>query len=592
MLKKKAGQPVLAEVISILLLYVALIIMILIFAGKLLSDISAEASLSRLKVLGFSLVLPLFLIASIIINIARLVKQKRNKTPGSSFKAKLLIFFTFISFLSAIPQGILSLSFINTAMDSWFSSGTGKALENGLQFAMDYNKLVSGELESFSKSRIYENILTRMLDTPESMWSTIKSIHPMISTLEIYDPEGELVLKEGEGDFSSEGISKSLRNGVVSRYRQKDRTALRIQKDFDINGRKYSAVLSSALPDNFDTNAGNITRIIQLYSRFEYFYGKLFVVLILFFVYFSLPILLLSILSSFLLSDEIIKPIVHLEEAISRVIEGDFSYRILTKQKDDLANLVNSFNKMVGELDQSRQNLVQNEKVSAWQEIAQRMAHEIKNPLTPIKLSAQRILKKFNESPSSLEKVLPSSTDAIINEVENLTKLIEQFRDFAKMPVPNPVKISLRDFLGQIIPLYSGSFPDTDIDISGVNDVSLWADPDLLKSVFSNLLSNAIESFENGKGKITIQGDEITKGNSRFCRIQIQDNGAGISSELKKKIFNPYFTTKEGGTGLGLPIVERIISEHNGRIWLESEEGTGTTFFIDLPSGNTGKEYI
>ncbi len=592
MIKRKAGQPVLAEVISILLLYIALIIMILIFAGRLLSDISAEASLERLKILGFSLVLPIFLIASIVINIIRLVKQKKNKTPGASFKAKLLVFFTFLSLLSAVPQGILSLSFINTALNSWFSSGTGEALENGLEFALDYNKHLSSELQSFSKSRIYENILTGMMDSPDRMWSTILSVHPMISTLEIYGSEGNLIIKKGDESLSSLGISMSLSEGVVSRYTQKDRTALKIQRDFTKDGRKYSAVISAALPKNFDAKASNITRIMQLYSRFEFFYNKLFAVLILFFVYFSLPILLLSILTSFLLSDEIIKPIVHLEEAISRVIEGDFSYRILTKQKDDLANLVNSFNKMVSELDQSRQNLVQNEKVSAWQEIAQRMAHEIKNPLTPIKLSAQRILKKFNESPESLENILPASTDAIIKEVENLTKLIEQFRDFAKMPVPNPSKINLREYLEQIIPLYSGSFPGVDIDISGVTDVSLMADPDLLKSVFSNLLSNAIESLKGGKGRIVIQADEIVKGNSRYCRIQIQDDGIGMNSDIRKKIFNPYFTTKEGGTGLGLPIIERIISEHSGRIWLESEEGTGTTFFMDLPSANKDKEYV
>lgn len=592
MIKRKAGQPVLAEVISILLLYIALIIMILIFAGRLLSDISAEASFERLKFLGFSLVLPLFLIASIVINIIRLVKQKKNKTPGASFKAKLLVFFTFLSLLSAVPQGILSLSFINTALSSWFSSGTGEALENGLEFALDYNKHLSSELQSFSKSRIYENILTGMLDSPDRMWSTILSVHPMISTLEIYGSEGNLITKRGDESLSSLGISMSLSDGVVSRYTQKDRTALKIQRDFTKDGRKYSAVISAALPKNFDAKASNITRIIQLYSRFEFFYNKLFVVLILFFVYFSLPILLLAILTSFLLSDEIIKPIAHLEEAITRVIEGDFSYRILTKQKDDLANLVKSFNKMVSELDQSRQNLVQNEKVSAWQEIAQRMAHEIKNPLTPIKLSAQRILKKFNESPESLENILPASTDAIISEVENLTKLIEQFRDFAKMPVPNPTKINLQEYLEQIILLYSGSFPGVDIDISGVTDVSLMADPDLLKSVFSNLLSNAIESLKSGKGRIVIQADEIVKGNSRYCRIQIQDDGIGMKPEIRKKIFNPYFTTKEGGTGLGLPIIERIISEHNGRIWLESEEGTGTTFFMDLPSANRDKEYV
>ncbi len=592
MIKRKSGRPEFAGVVSILLLYIVLIILILIFAGRLLSDVSTDVSFSRLKYLALSLVLPLFLIVNIIVNIIKLIKQRREKAPGAAFKAKLLIYFTFISLLSSIPQGILALTFINTAMDSWFSSGTGEALNHGLDMALDYNKLVSREIKSFSKSRIFDNILSQIFKSPERMWTDITTIHPMIDSLEIYDSSGRRVLGFGDRESSSSGFTKTLPDGTVSRYRQGKDTVLRIRRNFTDNGMRYYAVLGTTLPENFDANAGRITRAIQTYSRFESFYSKFFLVLILFFIYFSLPILLLSILTSFILSDEIIKPIVHLEEAINRVIDGDFSHRILSKQKDDLANLVNSFNIMVSELDQSRQNLVQNEKVSAWQEIAQRMAHEIKNPLTPIKLSAQRILKKYREDRNSFDNILEPSIDAIICEVENLTKLIQQFRDFAKMPVPNLKEVNIKTRLEQIITLYSGSFPEVDIDISGVKDVSLTADPDLLKSMFSNLISNAVEAMNGKAGRITIRTDVITKGTMEYCRIQLHDTGQGMDSVTGGKIFNPYFTTKEGGTGLGLPIVERIVAEHRGRIWFESEKGVGTTFFIDLPIKIRKKERV
>ncbi len=583
MIRKKPAPPLLSGVISILLLYIVLIIMILLFAGKILSDISTGVSLTQLRYLGFSLVLPLFLIVSIIINIIKLIKQKKNKSPGATFKTKLLIFFTFISLLSSIPQGILAISFINTTIESWFSSGTGEAMTGGLQIAIDYNKLVASEIKTFNSSRIYENILDQMFASPDRMWLTLKSIHPMINSLAIFAPGGKAVISRSDGTIADTSFNLTMREGVLSRSKQGKTTILRIYRNFTVNDIRYYAVISTAFPDNFDRYAGSITHALQLYSQFRKFHSAFFLALILFFTYFSLPILLLSILTSFLLSDEIIKPVVHLEEAIGRVMEGDYTHRILSKQKDDLANLVNSFNRMVAELEQSRQSLVQNEKVSAWQEIAQRMAHEIKNPLTPIKLSAQRILKKYREDPESLGKILPSSIDAIIFEVENLTKLIQQFRDFAQMPVSHMVQVNLRKHFEQLVLLYSGSFPEIKVDISGVKDISLTADPDQIKSIFSNIVSNAVDSFKGEKGTIRIRSDEIIKGTITYCRIQIQDTGEGIKAEDKSKVFHPYFTTKEKGTGLGLPIVERIVAEHRGQIWFESERGVGTTFFIDLP---------
>ncbi|MEA1911855.1 MAG: ATP-binding protein, partial [Spirochaetota bacterium] len=303
---------------------------------------------------------------------------------------------------------------------------------------------------------------------------------------------------------------------------------------------------------------------------------------ILFYTYFSLPIILLSILTSFLLSEEIIQPIAHLENAISRVVKGDYSYRILTHSKDDLANLVNSFNDMVSELELSRNNYVHTEKVTAWQEIAQRMAHEVKNPLTPIKLSAQRILKKFKENPESIESILEPAVDAIISEVENLTQLLSQFKDFAKMPSPLQESIWLKDLAEEVSLLYSEPYSRITLDLNSLENTEIKGDRGQIQRVFSNLVSNSFDSITD-KGTVKIRSEIIRKGKMFYCRIMITDTGTGIDPNMKKIIFNPYFTTKEGGTGLGLPIVDRIITDHKGTIWYESEINVGTTFFIELP---------
>ncbi|MCF6335549.1 MAG: ATP-binding protein, partial [Spirochaetales bacterium] len=264
------------------------------------------------------------------------------------------------------------------------------------------------------------------------------------------------------------------------------------------------------------------------------------------------------------------------------VIKGDYTYRILTHSKDDLSNLVNSFNYMVSELELSRNNLAHTEKVTAWQEIAQRMAHEIKNPLTPIKLSAQRILKKYKSSPESMQTILEPAVDVIIKEVDNLTELLSQFKDFARMPTPVREEIHLKNLISEVSLLYSEVSSNITLDLEGIGDIILKGDRNQIQRVFSNLICNSYESIKES-GSVTIRTEGISKGNTYYCRISVTDTGSGIDPDLKKEIFNPYFTTKEGGTGLGLPIVERIVADHKGKIWYESEINVGTTFFIEIP---------
>ncbi len=571
-----------AGLISIISIYILLIILILIFASKVLLEISSNGSFTSLTFIPLAMVLPIFLIATIIFNILKLIRQRRKKQPGSNFKTKLLIFFTFITILSSIPQGILAVSFINTALKSWFSSGTEEALKGGLDIAIEYNRLSMENIAGFRDSIIFENIILNSDFSPDRIWKNIRGSSPAISSITLFDSNGVEIFSRSKENIHINVNLFNLEDGVVTRSKEGNLSILKTRKDFLQGKGNVYAVLTILLPENFDQNAKKITDTLKLFTKNREFQDTFFWIIILFYIYFSLPIILLAILTSFLLSEEIIQPIAYLENAINKVVQGDYSYRILPHSKDDLGNLVNSFNDMVSELELSRNNYVHTEKVTAWQEIAQRMAHEIKNPLTPIKLSAQRILKKYKTDPESIESILEPAVDAIIGEVENLTQLLSQFKDFAKMPSPIKESIQLKSLVTEASLLYSESSSRITLNLDDLEDTELKGDRGQLQRVFSNLISNSFEAISD-TGTVVIRSEINRKGKKYYCRIMITDTGTGIEPEMKKLVFNPYFTTKEGGTGLGLPIVERIVTDHKGIIWYETEREVGTTFFIELP---------
>ncbi len=571
-----------AGLISIVSVYIMLIILVLFFANKVLLEISRGESFSNLVFIPLAMVLPIFLIATIIYNLVKLIRQKRKKQPGSNFKIKLLIIFTFITILSSIPQGILAINFINASVKSWFSSEIEKALRGGLDIAIEFNSSSMRNIAIIRDSFVFENIILSTDSTPDRVWKNINTVFPSISSIGVYDSKNKEIFFRSKNNVYRVLNPNNLENGIVIRSKNGAFSILETRKDFIQDNKQIYTVITVLLPENFDQNAREITKALELFSQNRSFKKNFLSIIILFYTYFSLPIILLSILTSFLLSEEIIQPIVHLEEAIRKVIDGDYSYRIIPHSKDDLADLVNSFNNMVSKVELSRTNLVHTEKVTAWQEIAQRMAHEIKNPLTPIKLSAERILKRYKSDPQSIGTILEPAIDAIISEVENLTQLLSQFNDFSRMPGPVKENLHLRSLVLGTSLLYAESNSDIILDTSGLEDVQIKGDRGQLQRVFSNLISNAFDSI-SGKGVVYIKSRLIRKGDTNYCRIMITDTGQGIATDFKDLIFNPYFTTKEGGTGLGLPIVERIITDHKGIIWFESEPLVGTTFFIELP---------
>jgi two-component system nitrogen regulation sensor histidine kinase NtrY len=222
------------------------------------------------------------------------------------------------------------------------------------------------------------------------------------------------------------------------------------------------------------------------------------------------------------------------------------------------------------------------QRIAAWREVARRIAHEVKNPLTPIQLSAQRLNKRYGEKLGSEDgTVFRECTEMIIKQVEEIKGLVNEFSNFARMPASNPVPADLREIVEEALTLYRGAHKDVEFVFNDSEEMPILnLDKEQIKRVMINLLDNAIEAID-GQGKVTIDlnYDKVLQ----MARIQVTDNGKGISPENKMRLFEPYFSTKKHGTGLGLAIVNSIITDHQGFIRVQDNKPRGVRFIIELP---------
>ncbi len=581
---KRPTSTVSTALVSILLIYLLLIVLVLVFARQIISDVSLESPASYYIVIPTAAILPLFLAAVIALNVVKTLRERKRAKSGAAFKFRLMLFFSFVTIVSSLPQAIFSISFIEIAMSRWFSSPVAEGVEGGVDLVLEYNRERIEGLRTFASSPLLSPLYRAIVDDPQAAWEAVAETSSLIDSMQVFDLEGNEVAFFGDvrGRVLFSRVA-DVREGIMASESTQEFSATRHLRRQRVGTEVFSIVLTSMRPRDFAVKAANLTNSSDTFAQIESFLPVFRITLIIFYGFFSLPLLLLSLLISFLLSEQVIKPIVSLEEATLKVADGDFSYRILGRTGGELATLVDSFNTMMGELERSRYKLLQTEKISAWQEIARRMAHEIKNPLTPIKLSAQRILRRYHEKSDTFGEILEPAVESIIQEVDNLNNLLEEFRTFSRLPAPQIENEHLYSVIQEVLAVYADSYPNIRVSLNNVDQQTvLPLDRGQMRQVFSNLFKNAFEATDE-TGSITVRTDLVRKQNKGYCRIQVQDSGKGIDPEHHGQVFNPYFTTKPDGTGLGLPIVERIIFDHKGQIWFETEKGVGTTFIIDLP---------
>jgi signal transduction histidine kinase len=292
-------------------------------------------------------------------------------------------------------------------------------------------------------------------------------------------------------------------------------------------------------------------------------------------------LIIIGIFLALIVSNYISRPLRILASRISKLSYGKHNEKIEWKRRDEIGQLVEEYNMMIDELVKSADLLARSERETAWREMAKQVAHEIKNPLTPMKLSVQHLERTWNDRSPDWDERLKHFTKTMTEQIESLSAIATEFSDFAQMPVSKPEILDLNEIIANIKALYQNTF-HIQFHFSYDNSVphTILGDRKQLLRVFTNLINNAIQAIEKKEeGIIELDLKAI---NEKFY-LKISDNGGGISSQLSERIFQPNFTTKSGGMGLGLAIVKSIIQGIGGEISYTSVVGDGTTFIIIFP---------
>jgi len=251
--------------------------------------------------------------------------------------------------------------------------------------------------------------------------------------------------------------------------------------------------------------------------------------------------------------------------------------------RDEIALLVNEYNSMMRKVETMATRLARTEREAAWRDIARQVAHEIKNPLTPMKLNIQYLQQAIIANRPDIDKLASKVAGVLIEQIENLNIIASEFSNFAKMPDAVPENINLYEALHTLIELFQKNNNNVKVALASTDrSLLVYIDKSYLIRIFTNLLQNAIQSIEDDKQGYIKVSYEQNEGN---IVIVVEDNGSGIPKELQGKLFQPYFTTKSSGTGLGLPMTKNLIENSDGAIWFRTKENEGTQFFVRLPKG-------
>jgi signal transduction histidine kinase len=343
--------------------------------------------------------------------------------------------------------------------------------------------------------------------------------------------------------------------------------------------RREDSVNATAIP--LKDNAGNVLAVLTVaISRAEMVEAQQHIRNIAYGV--AAAGILMSITFSLWTAARVSRPIEELASAAEEVAAGNWDTRVPERGRDEVSVLARSFNHMTGQLTSQRERLMQAERVAAWRELARRLAHELKNPLFPLQLTVENMVRARALPEQEFDEVFRESTQTLAMEIANLKTIIGRFSDFSKMPKPQLERMDARDALARVRALYeeagqNGAGIGFETNVSD-SPLLIDADPEMLHRALSNLVLNAMDAMPDGGSLMlsTASGDGVVE-------IRVADTGKGMTPEECERLFTPYYTTKQHGTGLGLAIVQSVIADHGGTIRVECGQSGGTEFVITLP---------
>ncbi len=475
-----------------------------------------------------------------------------------SFKKRLQIWITAIILISFIFVGAGSLLYIislNNSKNHDLLSEKAHSVLVELEHKLSDEDSLTIDMDQYLGDILYKFSLVFFTD------------------INLYNLDGTL-LASSRTEIFEQGLISAKMNSEAFNMISNNRKSFFIH-DESIGNYKY---LSAYIPfRNFDND---LIAYINLpyFARQDELTNEISALLVAF-INIYVILIGISIFVALIISNHITKPVQLIREKISRLKLGTTNEKIEWEKKDEIGSLVDEYNRMVDELSRSVNLLARSERESAWREMAKQVAHEIKNPLTPMKLSVQYLQKAWDEKAPDWDERLKRFTDTLTEQIDTLSAIATAFSDFAKMPRSKFEKTDLADVISKSIGLFKNS---TGIKFHYEHSGTYFvlADKDQLIRVFNNLIKNAIQAIEtpeNGLIEISI----TTENNLHI--IHFSDNGRGIPEEQREKVFYPSFTTKTSGMGLGLAMVKNIIENAGGDISFRSEVGKGTVFIISLP---------
>ena len=298
--------------------------------------------------------------------------------------------------------------------------------------------------------------------------------------------------------------------------------------------------------------------------------------------------ILVAVLASLWFAARVTRPVVSLAAAARRVAAGDLGTKVEVESSDELGELAASFNRMTEDLVQQKDRTLQVERVAAWRELARRLAHELKNPLFPLQVTVENLMRAKQKSPAMFEEVFHEGTATLLAEINNLKTIIGRFSEFSRMPQPQRRPTQVNDVVHSVLRVFHAQLHNNELENNHKDKIAvrteladalpeISADPDLLHRALQNLVLNAIDAMPQG-GELTIRTAILRD----RIEISVSDTGSGLTQEECGRLFTPYYTTKQHGTGLGLAIVQSVVSDHGGKIAVESTKEKGTTFRIEL----------
>ena len=499
-------------------------------------------------------------------------------------RSKITLVIVIIVVLPLIPISALVFNLINQSYRMGVNPQVRQALENGLYFSKDYYDKqrvnLSQDLEKYS---FRVQIGPKDLKSLESeFFGMSDTTYWILQSLRLCDEEGNDFWRFSASFSDTLAIDQRIINEVKRSEQnqlivsdRKNNIYTAVQRYTTRTGDDRYLILRARMKETVLERADQLLQVNQIYQSLDLTHRSLMKSYLYTFIVIVMVLIGLAVGSGIMISSRITSRISDIVRATAELGRGNLDYRLpSTSRKDELSELIAHFNRMAQQLKENQERLVYLEKMAAWQQMARKIAHEIKNPLTPIQLTIQQLVDKYDGSDADYNNLLQECAVIINEEIGSLRQLVTEFSEFGRLPELIREDDNLTDLIREVAKLYGGRIT---LDLPE-KDLFCYFDRDRIRRVLINLLENAVQSDPDNHP--IMLGTKVV---DNAIWVYITDQGEGIAEDNLNRIFEPYYSNRKGGTGLGLAITRLIMEEHGGLIKVESAPRKGSTFQLIFP---------